>query len=139
MTAVGKKTPVNRGLVRAFLASTTWWSSLSLAWVAASAVWSAAGGDWGWFGRSGSILTLAGLILAARSIMREGRSGVGGKSPFAIGKIVGSSIGKDGGLQVQVEHSPETKRRWYEEGRDATAAVVGLALAALGTLIWGLR
>lgn len=123
--------------IRAFASSTTWWTTLSGGWVLLSAIGSALSHEWMWFGRSGSVLTLAGLVLAARSIMREGKAGVGGKSSFAIGKVLGSSVGKDGRMFVQVEHSPETKRRWYEESRDATAAVVGLALAALGTVIWG--
>ena len=52
-------------------------------------------------------------------------------------KVIDSFYDERGGLRLRVEHSPETKRRWYEESRDATAAVVGLTLAILGTLIWG--
>jgi hypothetical protein len=113
-----------------------WLTPVSLVWFVVSIAHSALTHDWVWFQRAGSILTLAGVVLAARGLTRQARSGVGPSSPFSIADIVGSSM-EDGQPMVQVVHSPETLAERREDELDAKAAGRGFVLAVIGTVVWG--
>ena len=85
----------------------------------------------------GRVLTIAGLVLAGRSIVREGRGGVGAKSSLSVATVTDSYYDEFGALQLKVKHAPDTLKRWREEDRGAAAAVIGLVFALLGTAVWG--
>lgn len=124
---------------RRILSSTSFWVFGAAAWSLVSLAWSvhAGGVQWVCFQRAGSVLTLAGIIMSGRAIMREGRTGASPKSPVDVAKVESTFIGEDGRVMVRARSSEETKARRREEGRDAHAAVVGMIVASVGTLIWG--
>lgn len=79
-------------------------------------------GKWHWFGRSGSIMTMAGVILSVRPLVRMG-----------FPKWCQSLLVLDGGHIVPKPEEIEADR---QTKLDATASRIGVFLALVGTLVW---
>jgi hypothetical protein len=105
--------------------------------VVASTVASVIVDDWVWFQRSGSLLTLAGAVLAARAIVRLGRKGTTPPSPFEMTTTTGSSYTEDGKLMVSIKRKPEAVAKERESRRDGNSIVLGFLVTLAGTVIWG--
>jgi hypothetical protein len=97
--------------------------SAGIAWAVLSLflVWFT--GDWQWFSRAGSMITLAGAILAARMLLRLGIAGA---------YVAEHTI--DGGQFVPTAAKATAV---YEATLDAHAAGIGFWFIILGTLVWG--
>lgn len=77
---------------------------------------------WHWFGRSGAIMTMVGIMLSIRPLVRMGR------------KEWVNFLGKcDGGNFVP---TPEDKENERQAELDAKAFQFGSVLLLIGTLIW---
>lgn len=72
-----------------------------------------------WFGRSGSLVTLGGLLRSGRALMRQ-----------SIWEEVHVDLGKTTPEELEER---ERKNRW----EDLDAAQEGMAFVAVGTVIWG--
>lgn len=77
---------------------------------------------WHWFGRSGAIVTVAGVLLSVRPLVRMG-----------LTEWVRSQSVIDGG---QDPPTPEEVEEDRQTKLDATATQIGAAMAVIGTLIW---
>lgn len=77
---------------------------------------------WHWFGRSGAVLTMAGVILSFRPIMRMGLDG-----------WLESQSVIDGGHVVP---TPEEIKADHQAQLDGKASQTGIIMAIVGTLIW---
>jgi hypothetical protein len=112
-------------------------TAITVVWTLASVWLSVRLKDWVWFQRSGSVLTVAAIASAGRSIVRAGRAGLEPRSPISIVGVAGTYYDGQDRLMAKVQQSPEMIVRRREERRDETAALVGFVLAVIGTIIWG--
>lgn len=79
--------------------------------------------DWQWFGRSGSILTLCGVILSVRPLIRMGLS-----------KLIEYQATIDcGSFQPTLEELQTIN----EANLDSKASQYGAIMATIGTVTWG--
>ena len=80
-------------------------------------------GDWSWFGRSGSIVTVIGVLLTARPLIRLG----------CDDWLKSESVISGGSFDPSASE--------IEEGRqnrlDARASSIGIYMAIIGAIIWG--
>jgi hypothetical protein len=90
--------------------------------VVASVLASHITGKWHWFGRSGAIVTMAGVILSVRPLVRMG---------FA--EWLRSQRVIDGGHFVPTPEEIEEER---QTTLDATASNIGVYMALVGTVVW---
>ena len=80
-------------------------------------------GEWLWFGRSGAIVTMAGVILSLRPMLRVGfNKWVELYHEFDAGKII---------------ETPEEIEEKKQVKLDVIASYTGAFLTIIGTLIWG--
>lgn len=86
---------------------------------AAASLWS---NQWHWFGRSGAILTIAGVLLTFRPLVRMG-----------LDEWLRSQSIIDGGSFVPTEEETEADRQAKIDG---SASKLGITLAIVGTLVW---
>lgn len=94
-------------------------SSLIVIASAAASIWS---NHWHWFGRSGAILTIAGLLLTFRPLVRMGLAEwLKSQSIIDCGHLVPTEAEAEAGRQTQI---------------DGTASKWGVAIAIAGTLVW---
>jgi hypothetical protein len=100
------------------------WVLVGVAAVAlvASALISYLTSKWHWFGRSGAIVTLLGVLLSVRPLVRMG----------LIEWVKEQSV-IDGG---HVPPTPEEVEEKRQTKLGATATQIGAAMAVVGTLIW---
>ena len=77
---------------------------------------------WHWFGRSGAIVTMAGVLLSVRPLVRLGFS-----------EWLRSLHTIDGG---HLEPTPEEIEAEHQSKLDATASHIGVYMALVGTIIW---
>lgn len=94
-------------------------SSVIVLLSAAGSLWS---NQWHWFGRSGAILTIAGLLLTFRPLVRLGLS-----------ELLRSQSNKDLGGLVDTPEETEAARQVKIDG---IASVLGVSMAIFGTLVW---
>lgn len=78
--------------------------------------------QWHWFGRSGAILTIAGLLLTFRPLVRLG-----------LAELLRSQSNKDLGNIVETPEEAEADRQAKIDGM---ASVLGVNMAVFGTLVW---
>ena len=78
--------------------------------------------SWHWFGRSGAILTIAGVILSARPLIRLGFT-----------EWLRSLQIIDGGHIIPTQEEIEEE---VQSKKDASAFHVGVYMTLIGTLIW---
>ena len=90
--------------------------------VVISGIWSCYSNEWHWFGRSGSIMTICGVVLGARPLVRMG----------LVEWIEYQSV-IDGGHFAPTQEEVEAIR---QSRIDSRASQVGIAFALAGTLIW---
>jgi hypothetical protein len=93
--------------------------------------------SWVWFQRSGSIVVLIGAFLGYRSILRLGKSGVGGVNPVAVMAKVISTDNTGPTTRVRVALDERTQRLLQEAEYDKLAGFVGVFFIVFGTLVWG--
>jgi len=93
--------------------------------------------SWLWFQRSGAVVVFFGAILSYRSIVRLGKSGVGGAPVFfATGTVV--STDSSGPVQkMKVTYDAKTEEQFTQHDLDKAAGFIGAWLMSIGTLIWG--
>ena len=77
---------------------------------------------WHWFGRSGSILTILGILLTIRPMIRMG-----------LRKWIDYQSIIDGGNFVQTEEEKEAN---HQEYLDSIALKIGAIFSVVGTIIW---
>ncbi|HUI31567.1 MAG TPA: hypothetical protein VLX91_15260 [Candidatus Acidoferrales bacterium] len=94
----------------------------SLSWVLFSFILSIVSCQWLWFSRSGSVITLAGGILAVRRLLRLGVKG-----------FFHSQHTIDGGHYVLTPDEIESNR---QELLDDRATYIGVCFIIIGTMIW---
>jgi hypothetical protein len=87
-----------------------------------SAIASCVTRKWHWFARSGAIVTMAGVILSVRPLIRMG-----------LPTLLKSQSIIDGGHVPPTAEGVEETR---QQQRDATATEIGAVMAFVGTLIW---
>lgn len=80
-------------------------------------------GQWHWFGRAGSIMTICGVILTIRPIIR-----LGPKEWIILQHTI------NGG---SFEPTPEEIEADRQSDLDDAASQIGPVIAILGTVIWG--
>ena len=86
---------------------------------AAASFWSH---QWHWFGRSGAILTIAGLLLTFRPLVRMGLTNwLQSQSIIDCGHLVPIAE------EIEAEHQAKI---------DGSASMLGVSMAIVGTLIW---
>jgi hypothetical protein len=79
-------------------------------------------GKWHWFGRSGAIITMAGVILNMRPLVRMG-----------LTEWLRSQQVIDGG---HFDPTPEEIEEERQTTQDAIASNIGLYMVLVGTVIW---
>lgn len=94
-------------------------SALIMLASAAASLWS---NQWHWFGRSGAILTIAGVLLTFRPLVRMG-----------LAEWLRSQSNKDLGLLTPTEKEIEADRQATIDG---SASKLGITMAIIGTLVW---
>jgi hypothetical protein len=77
---------------------------------------------WHWFGRSGAIMTMMGVFLTARPLIRLG-----------LTEWFRSQSEIDGGRFVA---TPEDIEADWQTKLDAKVNIIGVVMAVVGTLIW---
>ena len=77
---------------------------------------------WHWFGRAGAIVTMAGVLLSVRPLVRMG-----------LPAWLQSQSIIDGGHVPPTNEEVEASQ---QEKLDAMAAQIGVVMAFVGTLIW---
>lgn len=77
---------------------------------------------WHWFGRSGAVLTMAGVLLSVRPLVRMGFS-----EWFRSLTVI--DCGHLEPTQEEIEAERQSKL-------DATASHIGVYMALVGTLVW---
>jgi hypothetical protein len=77
---------------------------------------------WHWFGRSGAIMTMMGVLLSARPLIRMG-----------LTEWLRSQSIIDGGYFLPTPEEIEEDR---QTKLDAKAKIIGIVMAVVGTLIW---
>lgn len=90
--------------------------------VAASFIASLVTSKWHWFGRSGAIITMTGVILSVRPLIRMGFS-----ECFRSQSII------DGGHVVPTPEEVEAER---QSKLDAIASHTGVYMALIGSIVW---
>ena len=113
----------SESVVRGPFTNTTLVAGGGIAFVLGSALASGLTGDWDWFGRSGSVLTLAGVVLTARPLIRLG-----------LARWIEEQSVIDGGTVPPTRGELEAGR---QRRLDSRAFQTGTVLAVAGTLIWG--
>lgn len=115
--------------------NTIFWICFALLLTSASLIYSIYSKDWSWFARSGSILTLVGVTLSGRAILREGQESFL-KLPF---RKVGNQYFFTGNMNIGAppEVIPQLENLISNEMNDAQAAYIGFIIAIIGTIIWG--
>jgi len=98
-------------------------TAVALISVAISLAASLYSGQWHWFGRAGSIMTISGVILTIRPIIRLG-----------LKKLIEAQNTINGG---SFEPTPEEIEVDRQSDLDHKASQIGSILAILGTIIWG--
>jgi hypothetical protein len=98
-------------------------AGISLVIVIGSFVVSVCSRQWHWFSRSGAILTVSGMILTVRPIIRLGLKGL----------LEEQSVINCGG----VTPAPEETKAENQRKLDAKSSLVGLFLLVIGAVIWG--
>ncbi|WP_423203931.1 hypothetical protein PGC34_18995 [Pseudomonas kribbensis] len=94
-------------------------SSLIVLTSAAASIWSY---QWHWFGRSGAILTIAGLLLTFRPLVRMGLAGwLQSQSIIDCGHVVPTEAEAEADRQAKI---------------DGSASKWGMTMAIVGTLVW---
>ena len=96
--------------------------AVSFLFVLASAAASFWSHQWHWFGRSGAILTIAGLLLTFRPLVRMG-----------LTNWLPSQSTIDGGNLVPTEEELEAD---HQTQIDGSASRLGVSMAVVGTLVW---
>lgn len=85
----------------------------------AASLWSK---QWHWFGRSGAILTIAGLLLTFRPLVRIGLAGwLQSQSIIDCGHVVPTEAEAEADRQAEI---------------DGSASKWGVTMAIVGTLVW---
>ena len=79
--------------------------------------------NWSWFGRSGSVIALAGGLLAARKVFRQGVEAL----------YLGETTIDGGDFKTNADFEMEL----LQIKEDIICAKIGGGLIILGTLIWG--
>lgn len=79
-------------------------------------------GAWHWFGRSGAIVTIAGVILSVRPLIRMGFS-----EWFRSLTIIDGGHFEPTLKEIEAEHQSKL---------DATAYHIGVYMALIGTIVW---
>ena len=77
---------------------------------------------WHWFGRSGAIMTMVGVLLSVRPMVR-----------MSLSDYIKSQSVIDCG---NIESTQEDSEKDLQAKEDATAAWKGAIMAFIGTLIW---
>lgn len=77
---------------------------------------------WHWFGRSGAIITMAGVILSVRPLVRMGFS-----EWFRSLTVIDCG---------HLEPTPEEIEAERQSKLDATGSHIGVYMAVIGTVIW---
>ncbi|CAN7659635.1 hypothetical protein [Pseudomonas sp. LjRoot263] len=96
--------------------------SASLLFVLASVAASLWSNQWHWFGRSGAILTIAGLLLTFRPLVRMGLvDWLQSQSVIDYGHLVATAEEIEADRQAKI---------------DGSASKLGVSMAIVGTLIW---
>jgi len=81
-------------------------------------------GEWHWFGRSGSIVTMAGILLSVRPILRMGvEKYIEQQNNKDMGTILGDTL-------KEIEEHDQIKL-------DVRGLYTGSFMTIVGTLIWG--
>lgn len=107
-----------------FLSNIVFFSGLAISSVAFSFLISFITKDWTWFARSGSIATMAGIILSVRPIFRMSiNEHITEKKTWDGGTILGNTI-------KEIEEDKQLKS-------DVTSLYIGSIATIFGTLIWG--
>ena len=79
-------------------------------------------GKWHWFGRSGAWVTMIGVILSVRPLIRMGLNGwIQSQSVIDLGHI---------------NPTPEEIEEDMQKTQDANAFKIGVYMSIAGTLIW---
>ena len=78
--------------------------------------------EWHWFGRSGAILTMAGVLLSVRPLIRMGFS-----EWYRSMSVIDCG---------HLEPTPEEIEAERQSNLDATASRIGVYMAVIGTLVW---
>lgn len=79
-------------------------------------------GKWHWFGRSGAIVTMTGVILSVRPLVRKGfAEWVRSMHVFDCGSL---------------DPTPAEIEEERQEKLDATASHIGVYMALIGTIVW---
>jgi len=90
--------------------------------VVISAIWSCYSNEWHWFGRSGSMMTICGVVLGARPLVRMG-----------LARWIEYQSDIDGG---HFQPTPEELEADRQSRIDSRASQVRIAFALAGMLIW---
>jgi hypothetical protein len=98
-------------------------TSLGLIWVAISLAKSIYSAQWYWFSKAGSVMTICGVILTIRPIIRLG-----------IKEWIKAQNEIDGG---SFDSAPEDVEENRQSDLDGVASCIGAVLALLGAIIWG--
>lgn len=109
--------------MKSLLANTSLVTAIGLIVVFISLAASAYSGQWHWFGRSGSVMTMCGVILMIRPIIRLGL-----KEWIRVQNTI------NGGSFESTEEEIEADR---QSVLDHVASQIGYVLTILGTVIWG--
>lgn len=122
-------------LLRSFIASNFLLMLLtfcSIAFCAWSGWSSYVSGEWAWFQRSGPLVAFMGAAVAGRSIIRMSA----GAQPYTgIERVTLMASTPDG--RATVRRSPEAVKAQREGDKDGRAALLGLVLGLIGTLVSG--
>lgn len=110
------------GMLRKFLSNTFFLVLTALTIVVLFIYLSYSTQAWHWFGRSGSLITMIGVILGIRPIIRMGYS----KWKENLNII---DLG-------HIEPTPEDQEKDRQESKDSDALLIGGILSIIGTLIW---
>jgi hypothetical protein len=80
-------------------------------------------GDWSWFGRSGSIVTVIGVLLTARPLIR-----LGFDEWFRSESVISGGSFEPSAIEIE---------EGRQNGLDARASSIGIYMAIIGAIIWG--
>lgn len=110
-------------VIKKLLANISFITSVGLIWMAISLAGSAYSGHWLWFSRAGSIMTICGVILTIRPVIRLG-----------IKKWIKMQNEIDGGFFDPTPEEVEIKK---QADLDNVALYIGAVLTLFGAIIWG--
>lgn len=112
-----------RYILNKFLSNIYFFTLIPISVLSSSVTASYLTGEWLWFGRSGAIVTMAGVILSLRPMLRVG-----------FNKWVELHHEFDAGTLIETPEEIEEKR---QVKLDVIASYTGAFLTIIGTLIWG--